>query len=129
MTPPVAPPPVASAGPAPADSVADLSAAAQPAPPAGAGVTVDGIPKLTRRRDFRVLGGVAGGIADHLHVRVLWVRVAFVLLGLMSGAGVLAYGLLWIFVPRPPRARPPRNRPARWNDGRPWASPRSEWPS
>ena len=103
VDPPVVTPPVASApvaGPAPADSVADLSAGIPAAPPAGAGVTVDGIPKLTRRRDFRVLGGVAGGIADHLHVRVLWVRVAFVLLGLMSGAGVLAYGLLWIFVPQ-----------------------------
>ncbi|WP_395725481.1 PspC domain-containing protein [Nakamurella sp.] len=61
---------------------------------------MDGIPKLTRRRDYRVLGGVAGGIADHLRVRVLWVRVAFVLLALMAGAGILAYGLLWIFVPQ-----------------------------
>jgi signal transduction histidine kinase len=96
VTPPVAPAPVA--GPAPADSVADPPAGLPAAPRAG--LTVDGIPKLTRRRDFRVLGGVAGGIADHLHLRVLWVRVAFVLLGLMSGAGVLAYGLLWIFVPQ-----------------------------
>ncbi len=63
-------------------------------------LTPDGIPKLTRRRDYRVLGGVAGGIADHLHVRTLWVRVAFVLLALMSGVGVVAYGLLWIFVPQ-----------------------------
>jgi len=68
--------------------------------PARPGLTADGIPKLTRRRDYRVLGGVAGGIADHLRVRVLWVRVAFVLLALLGGAGVLAYGLLWVFVPQ-----------------------------
>ena len=98
------------------------------APPAG-GVTPDGIPKLTRRRDYRVLGGVAGGIADHLQVRVLWVRVTFVLLALMAGAGVLAYALLWIFVPQASPDARRRSRPARSNAGRPWASPRSGWPS
>lgn len=87
----------ASGGPGPAP----LPGAPLPAQAlAAADRTVDGIPKLTRRRDYRVLGGVAGGMADHLHVRVLWVRVAFVLLALMAGAGILAYGLLWIFVPQ-----------------------------
>ncbi len=62
-------------------------------------VTPDGLPKLTRRRDGAILGGVAGGIADHLHVPVLWVRATLVLLAL-TGAGVLAYALLWIFVPQ-----------------------------
>ncbi|MFN8198733.1 MAG: PspC domain-containing protein [Nakamurella multipartita] len=77
-----------------------VDAPASPRVPVGSRYTADGIPKLSRRRDYRVLGGVAGGIADHLRVRVLWVRVAFVLLALMGGAGVLAYGLLWIFVPQ-----------------------------
>ena len=46
---------------------------------------------------------MCGGIADHLRVPVLWVRVTFALLAVMAGAGVLAYALLWIFVPqRPP---------------------------
>ena len=44
------------------------------------------------------MAGVAGGIAQHLGVPVLWVRAAFVVLAGVSGAGVLAYGLLWIFV-------------------------------
>jgi len=46
-----------------------------------------------------VVGGVAAGIADHLRVPVLWVRVAFALMAVVAGAGVLAYALLWIFVP------------------------------
>ncbi|SDP00051.1 Signal transduction histidine kinase [Nakamurella panacisegetis] len=62
-------------------------------------LTPDGIPRLTRRRDGSIVGGVAGGVAEHLGVPVLAVRVAFVLMALMAGAGVLAYALLWIFVP------------------------------
>jgi signal transduction histidine kinase len=53
---------------------------------------------LARRRSGRLLAGVAGGVADHLGVNVLWVRVAFVVLAATNGAGVIAYGLLWVFV-------------------------------
>ena len=55
-------------------------------------------PPLLRLRNGRFVAGVAGGIAEHLGVRVLWVRIAFVVLAGLNGAGVLAYGLLWIFV-------------------------------
>jgi signal transduction histidine kinase len=55
-------------------------------------------PKLVRLRSGRFVAGVAGGVAQHLGVPVLWVRAAFVVLAGLSGAGVLAYGLLWIFV-------------------------------
>ena len=39
-----------------------------------------GAPPLTRRRSARFVAGVAGGVADHLGVNVLWVRAAFVVL-------------------------------------------------
>ena len=68
--------------------------------------TPDGIPRLTRRRDGSLVGGVAAGIADHLRVPVLWVRVAFALMAVVAGAGVLAYALLWIFVPPAPEGAP-----------------------
>ncbi|MDN5860485.1 MAG: PspC domain-containing protein [Pseudonocardia sp.] len=55
-------------------------------------------PPLQRRRSGRFVAGVAGGVADHLGVRVLWVRAAFALLAIVNGAGIAAYGLLWIFV-------------------------------
>ena len=51
-----------------------------------------------RLRSGRFVAGVAGGVAAHLGVPVLWVRAAFVVLAGVGGAGVLAYGLLWIFV-------------------------------
>jgi signal transduction histidine kinase/phage shock protein PspC (stress-responsive transcriptional regulator) len=57
------------------------------------------VPSLRRATQGRVLGGVARGIAQHLRVDVLWVRVAFVALTLVSGAGVLAYAILWALVP------------------------------
>lgn len=55
--------------------------------------------KFHRRGGGRIVGGVAGGVADHLGVDVFKVRVAFALLAIMAGAGILAYGLLWIFSP------------------------------
>jgi signal transduction histidine kinase/phage shock protein PspC (stress-responsive transcriptional regulator) len=56
--------------------------------------------KMRRRRSGRAVAGVAGGLADHLGIGVLWVRVAFALFAAFGGAGVLAYGLLWVFVPQ-----------------------------
>ncbi|MBB3049080.1 signal transduction histidine kinase [Prauserella isguenensis] len=60
-------------------------------------------PKMYRRRGGRALAGVACGLADHLGVKVLWVRAAFAVLAGLGGLGVLAYGLLWAFVPQEQR--------------------------
>jgi signal transduction histidine kinase len=64
--------------------------------------------RMRRRRTGRTVAGVAGGLADHLGIKVLWVRIAFVVLAAMGGAGVLAYGLLWVFVPQESPDLPPR---------------------
>jgi signal transduction histidine kinase len=71
----------------------------KPNPP----VPADDVVKMRRRRNGRAVAGVAGGIADHLDIRVLWVRLAFAVLAALGGAGVLAYGLLWVFVPQQTR--------------------------
>ncbi|PRX44027.1 phage shock protein C (PspC) family protein [Prauserella shujinwangii] len=62
-----------------------------------------GPPKLYRRRTGRTVAGVASGLADHLGVKVLWVRAAFAVLAAFGGAGLVAYGLLWVFVPQQSR--------------------------
>jgi signal transduction histidine kinase len=53
---------------------------------------------LRRHRSGRLVAGVAGGIAEHLEVPVGRVRAGFVVLAALSGAGVLGYGLCWIFI-------------------------------
>jgi signal transduction histidine kinase len=55
---------------------------------------------MWRRRSGRVVAGVCGGLADHLGVRVLWVRVAIAVMAGFGGAGVAAYAMLWVFVPQ-----------------------------
>lgn len=54
---------------------------------------------LRRRTGARVIGGVAGGVADHLGIDAQRVRIAFVVLAGVGGAGVLAYGALWLLAP------------------------------
>lgn len=72
----------------------------QPTPPT---VDVVQVPRrLYRAGEGRVLGGVARGLADHLGVDVLAVRLLFVVLAAFGGAGVLAYGLFWVFAPLDP---------------------------
>lgn len=60
---------------------------------------VAGSPRLRRHRRERVIAGVASGIAEHLGVPVLWVRVILVALAGLGGAGLIGYALLWVFVP------------------------------
>ena len=54
------------------------------------------VPRLYRNRHGRVLGGVAGALADHLGLRRGVVRLVFVLLAGSAGLGVLLYGAFWI---------------------------------
>ena len=55
--------------------------------------------RATRDTESPIAGGVSGGLARHLGVPVLWVRVAFVLLAVLDGLGLMLYAGLWIFLP------------------------------
>ena len=54
---------------------------------------------LYRSRTDRVLGGVAGGIAQSLNTDSSLIRILFVLLVIFAGGGVLLYLILWIALP------------------------------
>jgi len=55
--------------------------------------------RATRSSEHRLLGGVAGGLAEHLGVPVLAVRLAFVVATALSGLGVVMYAALWMVLP------------------------------
>ncbi len=52
-----------------------------------------------RPQHRRVIGGVAAGIAEHTDVPVVIVRAMFVVAGLFYFVGVIAYLVLWRFLP------------------------------
>ena len=68
-----------------------------PTPPTGpqSGVRL----QLRRRREGHYVAGVARGLADTLAVDVTYVRLAFVVLTLASGAGLVLYAAMWLLVP------------------------------
>jgi signal transduction histidine kinase/phage shock protein PspC (stress-responsive transcriptional regulator) len=68
-------------------------------------------PRLYRRPDHRLVGGVASGIAEHLGVRPRLVRLAFVGFAFAGGLGIALYGAYWVVLPQAPgtrRGRVPR---------------------
>ncbi|GAA1964931.1 ATP-binding protein [Terrabacter lapilli] len=52
-------------------------------------------PPLVRHRQGKVIAGVAAGLADHLGLPVVAVRVALVLTSIPFGAGLVVYVFLW----------------------------------
>lgn len=55
--------------------------------------------KLTRSRNG-MIGGVAAGIAEAASLDVTLVRIAFLLVSLFAGGGVLLYLIMWAVIPR-----------------------------
>ncbi len=58
--------------------------------------------KLYRSRNDRVIGGVCGGIAEYFEIDSTLVRLAFLVIFLARGAGLLAYVIAWIIIPERP---------------------------
>ncbi|MFO8059591.1 MAG: PspC domain-containing protein [Bacillota bacterium] len=55
--------------------------------------------RLLRSRRERMLGGVCGGLAEYLAADPTVIRLVWVLLSLMWGAGIMLYLAAWIIVP------------------------------
>ena len=55
--------------------------------------------QLTSSSHDRKVAGVAGGLARHLDIDPLILRVAFVVLVFFGGAGLILYGACWLLVP------------------------------
>lgn len=58
--------------------------------------------KLYRSRTNRMVAGVCGGLAQYFNVDATLMRVLFVVLTVLGGAGPLIYLVMWIIVPNEP---------------------------
>ena len=58
--------------------------------------------KLYRSRKNRKVAGVCGGLADYFTVDPTLIRVLFIVLAVMGGAGALIYLAMWLVVPVEP---------------------------
>ncbi len=54
---------------------------------------------LYRSQNNRVIAGVCGGLAEYLRMDPLLMRILFIVIGSWTGVGVVAYILMWLFVP------------------------------
>src|SRR3954470_20759928 len=55
--------------------------------------------RLRRSRTDRYIAGVAGGLGRHFDIDPTVIRVLLVVLTFFGGAGILVYGVVWLFVP------------------------------
>ena len=81
-----------------------------PPPPAGGG------PRVVRRsRTERVIAGVCGGVGRYLGVDPVLLRIAFIILALANGLGLIAYVVAWVAIPeeRPGQPIGPVTEPRR----------------
>lgn len=56
-------------------------------------------PPLRRSRTDRVIAGVAGGIAHYFAIDPILARLAFVVLTIAGGSGILIYLIAWLIIP------------------------------
>lgn len=54
---------------------------------------------LRRSRDERVIGGVCAGLGRYLGIDPVLLRIAFVVLAIAGGGGVVLYIVGWILIP------------------------------
>jgi len=58
--------------------------------------------KLYRSKNDRKLSGVCGGLGEYTGIDANVVRVLFIVLAVLGGAGLIIYLAMWIIVPQEP---------------------------
>lgn len=83
-------------------NIADQHQHTQEGRPASTGVGYSGTKRLYRSRKNQVIGGVAAGLAEYFDIDPTIVRIAWALLGIAWGTGVLLYLICWLVIPLNP---------------------------
>ena len=60
------------------------------------------IRRLYRSEEDRVIAGVCGGIGNHIGIDPVIIRLAWVVLTIIHGAGLFLYLIAWLLIPRKP---------------------------
>lgn len=70
--------------------------------------------KLYRSTTDKMIGGVAGGLAEYFDIDATLTRVLFIVVVFLGGGGIIAYIILWIVVPQKPYELPntPSSQPS-----------------
>jgi phage shock protein C len=55
--------------------------------------------RLSRSETDKMIAGVAGGIAAYFDLDAAIIRIAFIVITLLGGSGVIAYLILWLVLP------------------------------
>lgn len=63
---------------------------------------VIGRKRLVRPRAGRKIAGVCAGFAEYFDLDVSLVRLVWLIVGVMTGVGVLSYPIAWIVMPEEP---------------------------
>jgi phage shock protein C len=58
--------------------------------------------KLYLSRNNRMIAGICGGLAEYLDIDPIIIRLITLILVLSLGAGLIAYIIAWIVVPKEP---------------------------
>ena len=58
--------------------------------------------KLYRSKKDRKVAGVCGGLGEYLGTDATVIRVLFIVLAVLGGAGLIIYLAMWLIVPQEP---------------------------
>ncbi len=56
--------------------------------------------RLYRSTEHKIIGGVCGGLGEHFDIDPTWLRIAFVVLAITKGIGILLYLIGWVIIPK-----------------------------
>jgi phage shock protein PspC (stress-responsive transcriptional regulator) len=99
MTTTPSPPPADSSAESPVDPTNERPHDGPHDGPRVTGAEVRDLSRLRRSTTDRKVAGVAGGLARHLDIDPLILRVGFVVLAFFGGAGLILYAAIWALVP------------------------------
>jgi len=72
---------------------------AEPGPPPPGSPAPAQRAAVRRSRSERVIAGVCGGLGRYLGIDPMLLRVAFIILSLANGLGLIAYVVAWVAIP------------------------------